>query len=83
MEHQTDGPDKCSICGGPILDGGVLRDHGDCYHARCNDIAKSDGFAAEAPAVLCVICRTGIASTRELGMTASGVIHVRCRPAQN
>ena len=35
---------------------------------------------SEPPAVLCEICNTGIGSTAELALTASGPTHVHCRP---
>jgi hypothetical protein len=35
----------------------------------------------EAPAVLCVICGTGIETVAEMVVTEEGPAHVRCRPA--
>ena len=67
------------------------RDHGDWYHADCvhePGIAGNGGHMSrqpeshqEAPAVLCVICGTGIDTVAELDVTDDGPAHIRCRPA--
>jgi hypothetical protein len=46
-------------------------------------VARASGSPDEPPAVLCVICRTGIGSVTELTMTGSEPAHVRCRPARS
>jgi hypothetical protein len=46
-------------------------------------IAKASGSRDEPPAVLCVICQTGIGSVAELATTDSGPTHVHCRPTRS
>jgi len=81
----------CSRCMRSILAGEpVRRDHGDWYHAQCvrePGIAGNGGHMSsetepheEAPAVLCVICGTGIQTAVDLEVTEAGPVHVRCRP---
>ncbi len=43
-------------------------------------LAWASGVPEEAPAVLCVICGTGIGRVAELTVTGSEPAHVRCRP---
>jgi hypothetical protein len=45
---------------------------------RLEDAQRAIDDAANAPAVLCVTCRTGIASPEELTMTPLGAMHARC-----
>jgi hypothetical protein len=42
-------------------------------------VARYFGPADEPQAVLCIVCRTGIASVTELVNTVSGPMHVHCR----
>jgi hypothetical protein len=44
-------------------------------------LARASSVREEPPAVLCVICQTGIGSVAELAMTGSRTTHVRCSPA--
>ena len=69
----------------------VRRDHGDWYHAQCvrepgiagngDDMPRRPEPHEEAPAVLCVICGTGIETAADLNVTDDGPAHVGCRPA--
>jgi hypothetical protein len=43
-------------------------------------LARYAGAHDEPPAVLCIVCRTGIRSVTELIPTLSGPMHIRCRP---
>jgi len=48
-----------------------------------NPRALASGSREEPPAVLCVICQTGIASVAELAVTDWGPAHGHCRPARS
>jgi hypothetical protein len=61
-----------------------LRQAGEARIARKGThLGGASGLRDEPPAVLCVICRTGIGSVAELAMTASGPAHVHCRPTRS
>ena len=46
-------------------------------------LTRAARLTDESPAIVCVICLTGIGSFAELAMTGSGATHLRCRPAQS
>ena len=74
-------PQRCGRCDGPIQDGDLaLRQHGDWYHLQCAVSIKPDTASEEPPAVLCVICRTGIRTIHEMApMNGVGPMHVHCQ----
>ena len=56
-----------------------MREHGEWYHLRCLRPTLTNGVHAEPAAVLCVVCRRGIASTAEMALTDGTPKHVSCQ----
>jgi hypothetical protein len=83
MDDRSDASRKCARCSTQIRDGDpVLSNHGEWYHVRCDRIVPSHVSSDEPPAVLCVVCRTGIRSSAELALLDPGPMHVLCRLGQ-
>ena len=69
---------KCLICRVQTRDDDLVSHNGGWYHARCAESRTSAGVPAEAAAILCTLCLTGIASAADLDMSSSRPTHIRC-----
>jgi len=64
-----------------LLDREPVRfEHGEWYHARCEQSSALPERVTEPPAVLCVVCYGGINNVAQLALTDAGPAHVGCDP---